>query len=75
MLRVLTLKGLNFYRTGVERFCSEDPIATLVCEMVMDKQSKELMQSAHPGLCELSLISLLGSDIPLLDEEGTFPSI
>lgn len=40
--------------------------------MVLDKQRKELMGSAHLGLHEVSLSLLLRRETPLLDDEAIF---
>lgn len=72
MLKFLPLKGLLLILQMLGHFVWKLPIAIIGCEMVLDKQRKELMGSAHLGLHEVSLSSLLRRETPLLDDEAIF---
>ena len=59
MLKFLPLKGLLLILQMLGHFFWRLPIAIIGCEMVLDKQGKELMGSAHLGMHKVSLSSLL----------------
>ena len=72
MLKFLPLKGLLLILQMLGCFVWRLPIAIIGCEMVLDKQGKEFMGSAHLGLHNVSFSSVLRRETPLLDDEAIF---
>lgn len=72
MLKVLLLKDLIFIVGMVGSLVQRLHVVTIVCEMVLDKQDKEIMGHVHLGLFKVNFSSLLSSDPPLVDGDAIF---